>query len=135
MRLLDTSQTDAVLCRKQRLVPACLIISLAVHQALLFNQNRLKWINCRSPRFSAEFLRQALELKRQLNDTNGSAKVLHNLANVVRHQVEFIEAGSVSPVIYCLPAAALHAVDVGNIERAIELYSMAQRFDLADTLV
>ncbi|MCO5193648.1 MAG: tetratricopeptide repeat protein [Anaerolineae bacterium] len=41
-----------------------------------------------------------------------------------------IEAGSVSPVMYCLPAAALHAVDMGDVERAIELYSMAQRFGL-----
>jgi tetratricopeptide (TPR) repeat protein len=39
-----------------------------------------------------------------------------------------IEHRSISPIMYCLPAAALLAADDGNRMRAIELYSLAQQF-------
>jgi tetratricopeptide (TPR) repeat protein len=39
-----------------------------------------------------------------------------------------IEYRSISPIMYCLPVAALLAADAGHTERAIELYSLAQRF-------
>lgn len=39
-----------------------------------------------------------------------------------------IECRSISPIIYCLPAAALLAADKGHSERAVELYGLAQQF-------
>jgi predicted ATPase/DNA-binding CsgD family transcriptional regulator len=39
-----------------------------------------------------------------------------------------IEIHSMTPIMYCLPVAALLAADNGRFERAIELYSLAQRF-------
>jgi predicted ATPase/DNA-binding CsgD family transcriptional regulator len=38
------------------------------------------------------------------------------------------EYRSISPIMYCLPAAALIAVDDGNYARATELYSLARQF-------
>ncbi|MDX1416396.1 MAG: tetratricopeptide repeat protein [Candidatus Promineifilaceae bacterium] len=48
-----------------------------------------------------------------------------NLARALRSAIEI---HSETAVMYCLPAAALLAVDEGRRERASELYSLAQRF-------
>lgn len=39
-----------------------------------------------------------------------------------------IEHRSISPIMYCLPPAALLTADDGNHTRAVELYSLAQQF-------
>lgn len=53
-----------------------------------------------------------------------SAKI--HLAKALRSG---IEVHSVTPVMYCLPVAALLSIDDGRLERAIELYQLARRFD------
>jgi ATP/maltotriose-dependent transcriptional regulator MalT len=55
---------------------------------------------------------------------DGRSARLH-LARALRSGIEI---HSVTPVMYCLPVAALLAFDEGRLEHAIELYSMAQRF-------
>jgi len=39
-----------------------------------------------------------------------------------------VESSSILPIMYCLPAAALLAADADHIERAIELYSLANQY-------
>jgi predicted ATPase/DNA-binding CsgD family transcriptional regulator len=47
------------------------------------------------------------------------------LASALRSGIEF---RSITPIMYCLPVAALIAADEGHPERAVELYSLAQQF-------
>jgi tetratricopeptide (TPR) repeat protein len=56
----------------------------------------------------------------------GDGKSAHNhLEGALRSGIEI---HSMTPIMYCLPAAALLAVDDGRLERAMELYGLAQQF-------
>ena len=56
----------------------------------------------------------------------GDSKLAHiHLASALRSGIKI---HSVTPIMYCLPVAALLAADDGRFERAIELYGLAQQF-------